>query len=121
MVHVSVQVLVLLALVAKSLCLPGGAPTSACSNLTPSHGASSQDGETNPYVLNLTDFPRDSAENYFYVPGVTYTGVYLYISTRPDRICMHAVQSLSSILYLNLNTHACTRYCSVSSRKWTNF
>ncbi len=75
MVHVSAKVLVLLALVAKSLCFPGGAPSSACSNLTPNHGTASQDQATNPYVLNLTDFPRDSAGNYFYVPGVTYTGI----------------------------------------------
>ena len=64
--------------------LPGGAPTGACDNLTPSpsaHGAPQT--SVSPYVIDLTQFD-DNNGSFVYVPGRTYTRkilltiVYLY-------------------------------------------
>jgi len=48
--------------------LPGGAPTDACSNLTPSHsGATSQAGDP-PFSVDLSAFTGNT-----YTPGQMYT------------------------------------------------
>ena len=46
--------------------LPGGAPTSACSTITPSHGGSTATGSV-PYSVNISSLDGG------YIPGQNYT------------------------------------------------
>ena len=48
-----------------------GAPSTACSTLTPNHGAPPQ-SSTSPYSLDLSSFLLGSDGNYYYEPGNTY-------------------------------------------------
>ena len=70
---VSLQLLVIFALVAETFCFPNGAPSSACDSLTPNHGASSQDVSTNPYELSISQLLTPSG-SFAYLPGASYTG-----------------------------------------------
>ena len=51
---------------------PGGAPSQACSNLTPQHSANAQSSPI-PYNLTVSGLV-DSMP--IYIPGQTYTGIY---------------------------------------------
>ena len=48
-----------------------GAPSQACSTLTPGHGGLSQSSPS-PYNLDLSIFNLYSDGNYYYIPGQTY-------------------------------------------------
>ena len=54
--------------------LPGGAPSTACSNLNPSAGHGSGGAQTDavPYVFDLSQFD-DGNGGYEYTPGQSYT------------------------------------------------
>ena len=53
--------------------LPGGAPQSACDNLTPSHSGIAAQTSAVPYSIDLLPF-ADGSGGYQYTPGTTYTG-----------------------------------------------
>ena len=50
---------------------PFGAPSEACSSLTPIHGGSPQSFSL-PYTLDLSTFNLYNDENFYYEPGNTY-------------------------------------------------
>ena len=50
---------------------PSGAPSEACSSLTPGHGGSPQSSPS-PYTLDLSIFDLYNDGNSYYEPGNTY-------------------------------------------------
>ena len=69
---------------------PGGAPSTACSSLTPGHGAFSPQTTPGGYFLYSTVFDNVGV----YTPGMTYTGKPLMkrnTSTKFTRFCPHTV------------------------------
>ena len=86
---VPLQLLVIFALVAETFCFSSGAPSTACDNLTPSHGAPSQDVSTSPYELSISEFLTPSG-SFAYLPGATYTGDEHHTHGYPEfSMCVH--------------------------------
>ena len=50
---------------------PSGAPSQACSSLTPNHGGSPQSSPL-PYTLDLSGFDLYGDGNFYYEPGNIY-------------------------------------------------
>ena len=70
---VILSVLVTLNQIPSALSYMTGAPSAACSTLTPNHGASGQDASTLPFRIN-TDVFQDSNGALLYTPGFAYNG-----------------------------------------------
>lgn len=51
-----------------------GAPSAACSSLTPSHGVAGQDESTLPFRINTDVFQDSSSGALLYTPGYVYNG-----------------------------------------------
>ena len=58
------------------VCLPNGAPTTACTDIAPNplgHQAEPQPVNTNPYLLDISSLPIDSETMmHIYEPNTTY-------------------------------------------------
>ena len=53
---------------------PGGAPANACTDIYPvGHPGDSQDLDTSPFQLNISDFDETYGGEFYYVPGGNYT------------------------------------------------
>ena len=63
-------------LIPSALSYRTGAPSAACSTLTPSHSASGKDTSTLPFRIN-TDVFQDNNGALLYTPGFVYNGKYL--------------------------------------------
>ena len=67
-------VILLLSVVAAVNCHSSGAPAAACTNIYPEgHNGTSQDLDTNPFQLSLSDFDESYGGEIFYVAGEQYT------------------------------------------------
>ena len=66
-------VLFLLLIVPVVYCFPSGAPAAACTNIYPEgHPGTSQDLDTNPFQLSLSNFDESYGGEIFYVPEEQY-------------------------------------------------
>lgn len=66
---------VLVACLGRALALPGGAPSQACENLTPNHGAVPQNNPSN-YRIDISEFEVEGSNNeteLIYMQGMSYT------------------------------------------------
>ena len=69
---VKVVALSFLLFIPLSSCNPTGAPSTACSTLTPNHGIQEQQDSTFPYVIDIEVFRDPSNDRLLYTAGVTY-------------------------------------------------
>lgn len=69
-----VVLFLLLILIPSTLSYRTGAPSAACSTLTPNHGASGQDASTVPFRINIDVFRDMNSGALLYTPGSTYNG-----------------------------------------------
>ena len=67
--------LLLASLIPSALSYMNGAPSDACSTLTPNHqGAAGQDESTLPYRINTDVFQDANSGALLYAPGFVYNG-----------------------------------------------
>ena len=86
--------------------LPSGAPSQACSSLTPNHGGSSQSSPL-PYTLNMSTFNFYNDGNSYYEPGNTYQCKENCTEQKILRICMKKLRfsERSHTLHTHTYTH----------------